>query len=231
MPIARPMARRAAKAIFDTPMKRLIAELEKRDVRMSQTRALEVFGATGDGHLVDYAPLVKSLEIWEIDLTLECTLKRRFPRAEVKITDAFAEAKQTDSVYDLIVIDNPLSTYGSYCEHFELFPSVFRIAADGCVIVVDVIPEASEVARKVYPYLFNDEQVRRRREFYRTRNPEKISIPEMLDTYRSLAIDCGFTLEWHIAVKRDPLAAKAVKAFLPHRQGLMWYLAFKVRRV
>jgi hypothetical protein len=220
-----------AKTVFGTPIKRIIAELRKRDIKISQLRALEVFGGSGDGHLVDYAGLVKSLEIWEINPSLERTLEQRFPRAVVKITNTFEEVRRTNSIYDFIVIDNPMSTYGCYCEHFDLFPSVFRIAADSCVMLVDIIPEASESARKMYPYLMNEEQVRRRREFYGAEHPEKISIPELLKTYRRLASDSGFTLDWHVAVRRDPIAHYALNGFFSQMQGLMWYLAFSVRRV
>src|SRR3982750_2661129 len=97
---AKPLARRVAKTVFGTPMKRIMAELRSRDIQISQLRALELFGGAGEGHLIDYARLVRSLEIWEIDPSLELTLKQRFPRAIVRITDAFEEARQTNSIYD-----------------------------------------------------------------------------------------------------------------------------------
>ena len=187
-----------------TPMKRVLNELTKRGVSVGDLVALEIFGCSGEGHVKDYASLVSSLEVWEIDPQFENTLRRHFPNATVNITDSYQEIKRTSKKYDLIIVDNGTSTRpGGYCEHFDLFPDIFRIAGDSCILVLNVIPEIDQKDTKGYPYLFNDEQLARRRIFYKTDRPEKVTFAQMLDTYRDLCRTYSFSLDWHFFERRN----------------------------
>jgi hypothetical protein len=57
------------------------------------------------------------------------------------------------------VVDNPISTFDIYCEHFDLFPDIFKVAQDEIILIFNVIPEISEKILKRYPYLFNKNQL------------------------------------------------------------------------
>jgi hypothetical protein len=60
-----------------------------------------------------------------------------------------------------------------------MFPHVFRVMDDDCVLLLHVISEADPRTRRNYPYLFNQAQLDRRRSFYESEHPEKLS-PEQL---------------------------------------------------
>jgi hypothetical protein len=191
--------RRAAGA---TPMCSVIKQVASKGVDVKGLVGLELFGATGEFHTLDYVSRLASLDVWELDPDLESVLRRNLPSSRVKITDSFAEIAQTPDKYSFIVVDNPMSTYGDWCEHFELFPDVFRVAMDNAVIVLNVIPEASGECRRTYPFLFNDDQLARRAAFYDTTTPETVSFEQMADIYAKLATASGFKLDWWFVQKR-----------------------------
>jgi uncharacterized FlgJ-related protein len=188
-------------------MKQVFRELKKRGLSPKYFNALEIFGGSGDGHLKDYASLVSTLEVWEIDPIYEKILRQNFPRAEVKITDSYKEIKITSKKYNFIVVDNGFSTRttssGICCEHFDFFPDIFRIAMDSSVFILNVIPEVDSIALKEYPYLFNDTQLLHRKNFYKTNRPEKITFEEMIEAYRKMLIVNNFNLEWYFFRKRN----------------------------
>lgn len=181
----------------------VMSQLAARGVALGELDALEVFGGTGELHTADYAGLVRSLAVWEIKPELEAVLKHNLPRARIKITDALGEIETTPERFHLVVLDNPLfASQSSLCEHFEFFPGVFRILADRSILMLNVMPEVSPPFRAEFPYLFNPYHLRRRAEFYASGTPEKIAIDSMLPTYRTLAEQAGFELEWHFDKKR-----------------------------
>lgn len=186
-----------------SPMQQVLRELRKRNVRLQDLHALEVFGGSGDFHTKDYAFQVSTLDMWEIEPKYERALKRKLPMAEVKITDSFQEIKNTTRKYGLIVVDNPMSNYGDYCEHFDLFPDIFRIAMDSAILILNVIPESNDNALKKYPYLFNKVQLARRKSFYSTNHPEKVLFDEIAEVYLNLSKSNGFNLEWYFFQKRN----------------------------
>ncbi len=198
-----------------TPMKRVLGEIKRRGVRLSDLQAVEIFGASGESHVMDYASEVSSLSVWEINPRYRESLRRRFPNAEVRITDSYAEVQKTADHYGFIVIDNSLSIEGGRCEHFDLFPDAFRIAADSAILVLNVIPEITSAALKEYRYLFNTAQLARRRFFYATAQPEKISLAEVATAYEKMAGANGFELQWHFFEKRN----------------FVYYLVLKVNRL
>lgn len=210
------MVRRALRL---SPMQRVCKELERRGVRLSELRALELFGSDGDRHLKDYAASVASLEIWEIDPAYEAVLRRRFPGATLRIVDSYEQIKKTPATYDFISADAYAERiYGGHCEHFDLFPNLFRIASPSAVIVLNVLPRFDDELRTRWSFVFDKDDVGAhlscRRSFYRTSRPECITFEEMIGVYEDLARSNGFELEWHFFQKRH----------------YAYYLVFKVRR-
>lgn len=201
-----------------TPMRRVVRELGRRGVKLHECTALEVFGGSGAFHTTDYASEVASLEVWEIDSKHRMSLAANLPDAEIRIVDSYRQLRQCSRQYDLIVIDNPMSTYGDnplsydghYCEHFDCFPTVFNAANDECVLILNVIPEVSEHDLREYPYIFNPEHLERRRSFYNTTRPEHVSLAEMREAYRGIASANGLEVEWSFFQKRRTFVYYAV---------------------
>jgi len=186
-----------------TPMRRVLGELKRRGIQLRDLQALEIFGASGESHVLDYASKVSRLSVWEINPSYLEALKKRFPKAEVCITDSYAEVKRNCRRYNLIIIDNPLSIGGGHCEHFDLFPDVFRLATDSAILVLNVIPEITNEVLREYPYVFNADQLAQRRSFYKTMCPEKVPFHEMTKAYEHLITANRFVLEWHFFEKRN----------------------------
>lgn len=203
------------KRIFGmTPTQRVFGNLEDRQINLKELNALEVFGGSGDFHTKDYASEVHSLTVWEINPIFSDSLKKNLPNAQIKITDSFEEIKKNTERYNLIVVDNPMSTYEGHCEHFDLFPDIFRIAADYAIILVNVIPRINKMAKIKYPYIFNKDQLEYRKSFYNTNQPEDISFDRMIHAYSKFIEKNGFNLEWYFFKKRT----------------FVYYLALKIRR-
>ncbi len=189
-------------------MHRVCRELQRRGVRMNELRALELFGADGDRHVRDYAGLVSSLEIWEIDPGCEKALRQRFPKATVRIVDSYEQIKKTSDRYDLIVADSPCERlYGGHCEHFDLFPDLFRVASASAILVLNILPRFDEELRRRWSFLFNEDDVAahsaQRQSFYKTMRPDHISLQELAEVYEGLARANGFEPDWHFFQKRQ----------------------------
>lgn len=210
------------RALRLSPIQQVCKEARRRGVRLHEARALEVFGLTGELHTLDYAPYVATLQIWEIDPACAAPLRRNLPHACVKIVDTYEEIERTPKRFDLIVVDNPEHVYGPYCEHFELFPRLFRVASDNAIIILNVIPRLDDDVRRDWPYLFEEYDIalhlERRRAFYQTARPDSVSYDEMVAVYRDLARAHGFALEWHFIRRRGS------------RRDFVYYLALKVQR-
>jgi hypothetical protein len=184
------------------PIQQLLRKLIKRRINLKDLDALEIFGYTGEYHTKYYAPYVRTLEVWEVDPACEVQLKKNLPLAEVKITDSYDEINRTQKKFNLIVVDNPMSTFGNYCEHFDLFPDIFNIAMDSSLLVLNVIPEINKTVLKKWPYLFNDVQLTRRKSFYNSEHPDKISFDELVKVYSNICKANGFDLKWYFFQKR-----------------------------
>jgi hypothetical protein len=210
------------------PMTKVMNEIERRDVPLKSLRALEVFGRDGNWHTKAYASRVRALEVWEIQEQYREPLKTNLPMAEVKITDSFQEIRGTENRYELVVVDNSLGTFRddpvpggvvtTYCEHFDLFPHVFRVLAPSSVLILNVIPQINDAARKKYPCLFDQVQLERRRQFYGTSNPDHMPLEEIVNAYEKLIVANGFKLDW---------------SFFQQRGGtkIVHYLVLKITRV
>lgn len=188
-----------------SPTQALFREVKRRGVSLNETDALEVFGGDGTRHTIDYHPLVRSLDVWEIDPGLLTSLRRNLPGARITIADSFSEIQTTRNAYGLIVIDNPAGLYGlqgQHCEHFEIFtPSLFRIAQSSVTIVVNVLPDLARASR-AWRAALSTKHLQKRCEFYGTDHPELIPVEEMLTAYRRITASSGFSWRWHFSICR-----------------------------
>jgi hypothetical protein len=184
-------------------MCRLLGELERQGVQVSRMRALEAYARAGDWYALDYAHRVASLDAWEIDPQFEQALRRNLPRATVKITDSYREIETTDKQFDFVVLDAPIQPFGEHCEHFDMFPAVFRVLPESAVLVVNIVSQVDCTIRCRYPALFNERHLRRRAEFYETDHPAALTIGEIVGTYRRLLAKHGFELPWHAVQERS----------------------------
>ena len=196
------LTRAVKRRLFGSATIDVMSEIERRDVKLRDVNALEVFGGTGEIHTVDYASRVKSLTVWEINPELESRLRRNLPLANIKITNSLDEVRTTSKKFNLVVLDNALFvSESSLCEHFDFFPAVFRILADRAVLIMNVVPEASPEFRQEFQ-VFDPYHLRRRAEFYGSVCPETVPIDEMVETYRTLAAKASFELDWYFSKKR-----------------------------
>lgn len=195
----RDILRSARRMLGASPMQRVMRELRRRGVDPGTLDAIELFGGTGMFHTLDYAPLVASLEIWEIDPERAGRLRRNLPQAKISITDSYRAVKNASKRYGLIVVDNPMAIEGEHAEHFDLFPDLFGIMADRAIMIINVIPgiEQSDLLR--YPYLFNERHLAARGAFY---GAPTLALPHLAQTYETLARGHGLTTAWHFFQKR-----------------------------
>jgi hypothetical protein len=186
------------------PMNKVIFEFNKRGVKLRNLCALEVYGALGDRHTIDYAKKVKSLDVWENDSNCYSALRKNLPSAIIKITDSYNEIKRTKRKYDLVVIDNPLVTHSRHCEHFDLFPDIFRILNNEVILIINFSAVLLDDAKKDCPSILDDLQIEKRKEFYNTDDPFNISFDRIVNTYQSLFNNNGFNVDWFFKQTRTP---------------------------
>ena len=165
-------------------------------------RALEAFAYTGAWQARSYSKYPSYLEAWEINPECEQALHANLPGAVIRITNTFEEILRCDKTFDFINVDTHQGIFGLYCENFEFFPLLFRVAADECVVNLNVIPNASPYWRQKYGDLFNAEHLARRKQFYGVEDPANISLEQMLSAYQRIAEKNGYTILWHYYKQR-----------------------------
>jgi hypothetical protein len=208
------------------PMQRVVKELQRRGVDLRDRHGLDVYGGTGFRTTRHYAPRLGSLEVWEIEGSFEPELRRNLPGARVKITNSYEHIQRADGKYSFIALDSPVHTHGGHVEHFDLFPHIFRLMDDDCLLVIHVVSQADPrtAGNPDYTDLLDETQLARRRAFYQTDHPENIPLEQLARHYRQLLEKNGFTPEWHFFKRRWEL-----RRLLPSPIN-MYYLALKVRR-
>lgn len=184
------------------PIYRVIDAINSR-LPLKGCSALEAFAYTGAWQARAYSSYPAYLEAWEIDPACEQELQKNLPRAVIKITDSFNEILHCRQKFDFINGDTHQGIFGPYCENFEFFPLLFGVAKSDCIVNLNVIPEAPAYWRKRYPALFNEEHLKRRKDFYGNVNPEKLSLNEMLEAYSQMAAKHNFEIVWHYYLKRS----------------------------
>jgi hypothetical protein len=208
------------------PAQRVVKGLKRRSVDLRTRNGLDVYGGTGFRTTKHYAPLLRSLEVWEINPNFEPELRRNLPNACVKIVDSYEEINRAHGKYSFIHVDSPVSTHGGHVEHFDLFPHIFRLMDDDSVLVIHVISQADPrtSAHPDYTDLLDEARVARRSSFYETEQSDNIPLEQLAAHYRRLMEKNGLTLEWHFFTRRWEL-----RRLLPLPIN-MYYLALKVRR-
>jgi hypothetical protein len=203
------------------PIQQALEGIQQRGVDLRRLRALEVFGASGERLTLHYASRVESLSIWELDSAYEDGLRRRFPAADVRITNSYEEVLRTDERYDFVVVDNAVGPE----EHFPLFPGVFRVLSDDAILMVLVIPHANRHTRRRYPNVMSSPHLERRAAFYDTDTPEDIPLDRLVAHYGELAEAAGLSTRWRFSVNR-----REIHRLLP-RATSTTYLVYALRRI
>ena len=205
-----------------SPTQALFRELRRRQVPLRRMDAVELFGADGARHTIDYRDQVRSLEIWELDEKYRPGLGLNFPKATIRITDSYRELEKTKAKFDLIVADTPGLIYGAnheYFEHFNLLSgSLLKIAKDSSVLILNAIPDPSIHLPAPEKSPHYPAYLQKRSAFYRTSAAAPIAIEQMIPAYRRIVAEQGFRLDWHVSVRRTS------------RTG-MYYLALKIDRL
>jgi hypothetical protein len=164
----------------NTPMCQVIKTINNKWGGVSKFNTLELFGFDGSFHSRDYFNQVNTLDVWEIDENCKTRLEKNLPGANILIVDTFKQIKVCDKVYDMVICDNPMSTYGDgYCEHFSIFPDVFNIMKTDSILILNICPRINEKVKIKYPYIFNDLHLNARTSFYKSNHPEYINIDKM----------------------------------------------------
>ena len=156
-------------------MQQLCERLEEVNFKLSGADAVEVFARQGDWHTIDYFPLVKSLEAWEIDEYHLPALKRNLPGAAIKQVNSieYASAPENQNSFDLVVIDNPQNVFGmsgQFCEHFEVIDAAPGMLRSGGVLVFNVNIEP-------FNYANHPKWQARRQAFYGFESTSKLNRP------------------------------------------------------
>ncbi len=197
-------ARDVRRVLRLSPMYAVLREMRRRGVMIDSCDVLECFAFTGGMHTLDYARSVRGLELWEINPVHEPILRKRFPGAEVRIVDTYEEVARRDRRFDMIVIDNS-PVHGSHVEHFDLFPAMFRLMQDSCVVVLDVMPNLHAGVRRRYPEFFSESVLRTRAEFYGVTDPYTIPEAALVAPYEACARRQGYDVTWYFLQKRNPI--------------------------
>jgi nitrate reductase NapE component len=200
-------------------MQSVLRELRRRGVQVADLRALECFAFDGHMHTIDYAPLVRALEVWEINPAHEAVLRRTFPAAVVHIADTYRQVEECTDRFSLIVVDNS-PVHGGHTEHFDLLPKVFRLAADDCYMVLDIIPKLNASVRGSYPEMFWESTLNARKAFYGVDDPEHMTPGRMEEVYTAIARQAGFSVSWSFRRRRNNIITYLVLALARHPLAL-----------
>jgi len=191
------------KKLFYERMNDVITFLEKR-VDIAKLNALEVFGRAGDWHTTVYANRVKSLQVWEIDKKWKNILKKNLPNAKIKILDSIKIIVENlePSKFDLIVIDNPMNTWGTkkepyfYCEHFDFIKHIGNIIDKEAILIFNI-------NKNPFDYDKFLEWKKRREKFYKRKRTSKLSLQFLILFYKKLFLMIGYKTIFQKIFKRD----------------------------
>ena len=186
--------------------------LEKSGIDLASAKALEVFGGDGTFHLMEYANDVQSLDVWECNPDSILKLNNVLPQANIYLCDVYERVKVEEKRFDLIVVDNPAQTQYGHCEHFDLFPDIFRLMADTCLLVLNIIPIISNKCG--FPELNSAHHQEQRKRFYVGADPNNLTEKDLTYIYNKLAFDNGFILTFSIIIPR----------------GVVYYLAIRLEK-
>jgi len=201
----RSLLHKTKQALYHTfrlyPVYRILARINAR-FPLKGCHALEAFAFTGALQARAYKQYPAYHEAWEISGDCREPLKKNLPGAVIKITNSFSEVLTCSHKFNFINVDTHQGLFGDYCENFEFFPLLFRVAQDECIVNLNVIPHAGEDWKKRYPDLFNAEHLARRKAFYGAPDPANVSFEQMLAAYSRIAGEHGYEITWHAVEQR-----------------------------
>ncbi len=173
----------------------------KKNVRLSNMKALEFFARDGSWQTAAYADKIATLDAWEIDPSFEKALKKNLPKAKIKITDSLKEMglKRNSERYDLIVIDNGQNCYGEdrkYCEHFDVLPDIAHLLNKKGILIFNI-------NKKPFGYNRFSDWKARRQQFYGRKQTAAISLNWLLLFYKRLFKKAGYNTKFCFSVSRE----------------------------
>lgn len=178
---------------------------------------LEAFANTGEHQAPAYYKYASYFEAWEIDEKHKSSLSKNLPNAVIKITNSMQEILVTDKKFDVIVLDAHMGMFGNgYCEHFNIFPNIFRVANDDVVVILNVMPYAEEKWRKKYETVFSEEHLKMRKEFYGDAfDVNNCTYDEMIAFYKNYFLSKNYQ----------------VTDYFFHQRHLLHYLVIKAHKI
>jgi hypothetical protein len=154
-------------------------------VNLGPVEALDVFAGSGLFMSHAYLHHCERADLWDIDPFNAEHVRHWGKHVQGYCGDSIKAVNTGDARiarYNFVLLDNPLGgPFGPerYCEHFDLFPAVFRYLKPGpSVLVMNYIPDARKLMSD--PRFGNttvDAQEERRRAFYET--DEQLIRPEL----------------------------------------------------
>jgi hypothetical protein len=182
----------------------LVAKLRMKGFDFHNSHALEIFGRDGSWHTSIFEKIVKSMEIWEIDNKWKSILEKNFPKSKIRIIDSINTIQNNSNLtkFDLLLIDNPMNTFGElkeldkpYCEHFDIINSITKFVNKKILVIFNVNNHPFNYEK--YP-----EWKKRRDEFYGTNNTDNLDIKFMHNFYENLFEKIGLNVIFQINVTR-----------------------------
>lgn len=149
------------------------------DVDISGFSCLDLFAKDGKKQSHFFYQKVKSFEMWEIDSSMSNLAAFNFPNAKVVNCDSIKRIadKEWSANFDLVLIDNPLSTYCNeqYCENFDVISHVHKCFCDRSLCLLNIVTHPFNIDD-----IKNEKWKDRRIEFYSKVNVE---IEEAIERY------------------------------------------------
>ena len=199
----------SSKNIFTLRMNHVFDFLKSEGVPLEKLRAIEVFGGIGKTDVV-LAKNVKMFEIWEIDEKLKPQLEKSFPNAKIKICDSIEILNKTKKIqkFDLVLIDNPMSVFGTkknsfeYCEHFDIIKNIGKFM-DKQAIVIFLVNKKPFFSNKLKKK--NMLWRKRRQLFYGNVDANNMSVQFLTSFYKELFRNMGLiTIFSNIIPRHNP---------------------------
>lgn len=194
------------------PLAALLAELSQRGVALAESHALLLCCPSASSPLArTLAEAVARLTIWERRRAVRAMLAEltaELPILSVETVDPQAAADYatiygaTDDFrshtaeaalgpFDLIVV--------GAAEHQTLFPSLLRLLSARGVLIVTTEPVLVEQPpRGGNAASFDEARLARREAFYETRDPLRLTVPQLAGAYVRCAVAEGFAPEWYV---------------------------------
>jgi len=161
------------------------------DIDVSDFSCLDLFAQDGKRQSHFFYKKVKRIEMWEIDKDVASLAASNFPNAKVVNCDSIERiaGSEYQSDFDLILIDNPLSTYcdNKYCENFDVITQVHKCFDSDTLCLLNIVTEPFNIDDPK-----NKKWKERREEFYLKVN---ITIEEAIKRYTDEFSKLGISVE------------------------------------